>query len=60
MFSYSIGCLIVVFQFDVNVFKVDSEMPRFLAAFLLGMLKHQPPYLQRSAILNPLSAGWLI
>jgi len=59
MFSYSIGCVIVVFQFEVNVFKVDSELPRFLAAFLLGMLKHHPPYLQFSAILNPHSAGWL-
>jgi hypothetical protein len=38
-----IGSLIVMFLFDVDVFKVDSEMPRFLAAFLLGMLKHHPP-----------------
>jgi hypothetical protein len=30
-----IGCSIVVFQFDVTVFKVDSEIPRLLAAFLL-------------------------
>jgi len=55
-----IGCLIVVFQFDVNVFKVDSEMPRFLAAFLLGILKHYPPFLQCPAVLSPPSAGWLI
>jgi len=55
-----IGCLIVVFQFDMNVFKVDPEMPRFLAVFLLGMLKHHPLCLQCPAVLNPPSAGWLI
>jgi hypothetical protein len=31
-----------VSQFDVTVFKVDSEMPSFSATFLLGTLKHLP------------------